>query len=100
MEAKNILFYDGDCALCNRSVQFIVKHEKENSNLLFCSLQSGFAKTELAKYHYNFSRLDTMVLLEENSIHLKSGAGIALGKYLRTPYSWIIACKIFPRFIR
>ncbi len=40
---KVTLFYDGDCGLCNRSVGFILRHER-NTNLFFAPLQSDFAK--------------------------------------------------------
>ena len=29
MYKKAILFYDGDCGLCNKSVQFVIDHEKK-----------------------------------------------------------------------
>lgn len=44
-----ILFYDGDCGLCAKSVQFILKHEKEN-HIKFCSLQSQWAIQALSSY--------------------------------------------------
>ena len=96
-----ILFYDGDCALCNHTVRFIISHEKKTKSLLsFCSLQSDFAKETLSKYRYNFNKLSTLVLLKNDVIYYKSTAALNICTYLKIPYSWFIILKIVPRFIR
>jgi predicted DCC family thiol-disulfide oxidoreductase YuxK len=101
MLQKNILFYDGDCALCNKSVQFVIDHEKENVNpILFCSLQSAYAKQALQQHNYDFNQLSTLVLLIDNKVLYKSTAALELTNFLKTPYNWLIILKIFPRFIR
>jgi predicted DCC family thiol-disulfide oxidoreductase YuxK len=99
IEVKNILFYDGDCALCNHCVQYVVKHEK-GEELLFSSLQSDFAKQELAKHQYDFSQINTMVLIKDNDVYFKSSAALTLNKFLKAPYSWSYALIIFPKFFR
>lgn len=99
IEVKDILFYDGDCALCNRCVQYVVKHEK-TEELLFSSLQSNFAKNELAKYKYDFTQTNTMVLIKDNKAYFKSTAALTLTKFLKAPYSWLYAFIIFPKFFR
>ena len=101
MLKQSILFYDGDCALCNHTVQFIISHEKKAEKpLLFCPLQSNFAKEVLSKYQYNFSELSTLVLLKEETISYKSNAALNVCPYLKLPYTWLISLKIIPRFIR
>ncbi len=101
MYKKAILFYDGDCALCNKSVQFVIDHEKENAQpVLFCALQSDFAKQALAKFNYNFNEVSTLVLLLDDVVYYKSTAALNLTKYLKAPYSWLIVFKIVPGFIR
>jgi|SRR6185437_7136799 len=101
MLQKVILFYDGDCALCNKSVQFVIDHEKEVENpILFCSLQSNYAKQALKNHNYNFNQLSTLVLLIDNKALYKSTAALKLSNFLKTPYNWFIILKIIPRFIR
>ncbi len=39
---ESIIFFDGNCNLCNGFVQFVLKNETEPT-FLFCSLQSNFA---------------------------------------------------------
>jgi predicted DCC family thiol-disulfide oxidoreductase YuxK len=101
MMRKTILFYDGDCALCNKTVQFILNHEKKAEEpVFFCSLQSAYAKQALEKYHYNFNQLSTFVLLTDDKIYYKSDAALNVTKYLKAPYSWSIMFKVIPLFIR
>ncbi len=96
-----ILFFDGDCSLCNKTVQFIIKHEKKvEEPILFCSLQSAFARKILKKYHYDFNQLSTLVLLIDENIFYKSNAVINVSTYLKAPYKWCIVFRIVPGFIR
>jgi predicted DCC family thiol-disulfide oxidoreductase YuxK len=61
--AKNIiLFYDGDCGLCNSSVQFVLKHRKHNA-IYFATLQSDLAKQTLNKKGIEI-KLDTLYFLK------------------------------------
>lgn len=98
-EVKNILFYDGDCALCNHSVQYVIKHEK-NHDLLFAPLQSDLAAKELAKHNYDFNELNTLVLIKDGKAYFKSSGALTLNKFLKAPYSWLYAFMIVPGFIR
>ena len=54
-----IILYDGVCGLCNRSVQFLLKHDKDG-RLQFASLQSDFARKILARHGINPDQLDTL----------------------------------------
>ncbi len=101
MYKKAILFYDGDCALCNKSVQFVIDHEKENTKpILFCALQSDYAKQVLAKYNFNFKELSSLALLIDDVVYYKSTAALNLTRFLKAPYNWLMVFKIVPRFIR
>lgn len=98
-EVRNILFYDGDCALCNRSVNFVLKHER-NKELFFAPLQSELAKKELSKYNYDFSELGTFALIKNGQAYFKSDAALSLSSFVKAPFSWFVIFKIVPRFIR
>jgi predicted DCC family thiol-disulfide oxidoreductase YuxK len=60
--APPILLYDGVCGLCNRSVQFILRHDRK-AIFRFASLQSPFAQTILARHRANLADLDTVYLV-------------------------------------
>jgi predicted DCC family thiol-disulfide oxidoreductase YuxK len=64
MSAANpIIFYDGVCGLCNRLVQFLLKHDTEG-RLRFASLQSDFAKKVLNRHGIDATDLDTVQVVE------------------------------------
>ena len=54
-----IILYDGICGLCNRLVQFLLKHDRE-ARLRFASLQSDFAAKVLGRHGIDPKDLDTV----------------------------------------
>ena len=61
--ANPIVLYDGVCGLCNRLVQFLLKHDKEG-RLRFASLQSDFAEKVLSRHGIDPKDLDTVHVVE------------------------------------
>jgi predicted DCC family thiol-disulfide oxidoreductase YuxK len=57
--ANPIILYDGVCGLCNRLVQFLLKHDREG-RLHFASLQSEFAAKVLGRHGIDAKDLDTV----------------------------------------
>lgn len=62
-DSKPIILYDGVCGLCNRLVQFLLKHDREG-HLQFASLQSDFADKVLSRHGLNAKDLDTVHVVE------------------------------------
>jgi predicted DCC family thiol-disulfide oxidoreductase YuxK len=62
MPSKPILLYDGVCGLCNRFVQFILRHDRKD-HFRFAALQSNFARTILERHGLNPDMLDTVYLV-------------------------------------
>lgn len=98
ISGKTILFFDGNCGLCNRSVKFVLRKEK-NSELLFSTLQSDFAK-KILKEKSVTENLDTMVLLENGEIYLRSSAALRLTKYMKGLWPALLIFILVPPFIR
>jgi len=61
--ANPIILYDGVCGLCNRMVQFLLKHDKAG-RLRFASLQSDFAEKVLGRHGIDPKDLDTVHVVE------------------------------------
>ena len=57
-----IVLYDGVCALCNRLVKFILKHDRLD-RFRFAALQSDFARTLLHAYAIDPQALETVCLV-------------------------------------
>lgn len=60
---KHLVFYDGDCGLCDHVVQFLLKHDKEQK-FLFAPLQGITAANSLQELPPKYKTLDTLILLE------------------------------------
>ncbi len=54
-----VVFYDGVCGLCNRLVQFLLKHDTRE-RFRFASLQSAFADPVLRRHGADPKDLDTV----------------------------------------
>ena len=62
-DTNPIILYDGVCGLCNRLVQFLLKHDKRKQ-LRFASLQSDFAARVLQRHGFDPKDLDTLHVIE------------------------------------
>lgn len=96
---KPIVFYDGDCGLCNRSVAFVLRHERDQV-IHFAALQSQFTIDFFKKNNWDAPDLSTVYFYEKGILNVKSTAALKIGRYLKSPRSWMIAFLIVPRFIR
>ena len=58
-EWRNLVLYDGECGLCDRAVQFLLRHDKKGAHA-FAPLQGDTAKP----YVGAVTSFDTMILVE------------------------------------
>lgn len=75
-----ILFYDGICGLCNRSVQWVLKYDK-NEVFRFATLQGKIAEKHLTLAQRQ--NLNSVVVLDAGTSHEKSAAFFRIVRYLR-----------------
>ena len=62
-----IILYDGVCGLCNRLVQFVLKHDSQD-RFRFASLQSDFAAQFLRRHGAAPEDLDTMYVVIDRGL--------------------------------
>ena len=93
-----VIFFDGVCNLCQSSVKFILKNERENQ-LQFTPLQSEFARNVLEPAGYDLSELSSMVFMEEGRLLFEARAALGVAKYLKAPWSLGRVFSILPDFI-
>ena len=96
---QKIVFFDGVCNLCNRSVNFLIKQDKLGV-LKFASLQSDFAKSFLPQGLINSVNLDSMVFSDGVSFYTKSSAVLAICKSLGGGFHFFRIGYLLPIFIR
>ncbi len=100
-----ILLYDGVCGLCNRSVQFILRHDRAGV-FRFASLQSNLAASILTRHGLQPERLDTVYLVLHyespgESLLARSDAVVSVLKRLGGIWGPLgIVFNIFPRALR
>jgi predicted DCC family thiol-disulfide oxidoreductase YuxK len=91
-DQSRIVFFDGICILCNRSVDFILKRDRKK-RIKFASLQSGFANDFLHKHQYEMAGKDSIIFFENGKIYSKSSAVIKIAGYLGFP--WFLARSLY-----
>ena len=96
---KSLILYDGECALCQRSVSFIRDHEN-SERFEFISFQSEKGKESLQQLGYPSHYNDSVILINNRKEYLGSDAIIHVLAYLKGPWSWLAFLKIIPRSIR
>ncbi len=95
----SIIFFDGVCNLCNASVQFIIRHDK-NDHFRFAALQSVSAKELLKDFNISPALQNSVVLLEEGRVFTKSTAVLRICRKLSFPLPLLSLFLIVPGFIR
>ena len=83
---RSVLLYDGLCGFCDRTIQFIVKHDAKRT-LKFAALQGEFAE-RVVEQHPELRAIDSLVLVRDDadglvqSVMVRSDAVIAIAAYL------------------
>lgn len=99
MENNPIILFDGVCKLCNRSVQFVLKHDKQK-HFRFAALQSAAGQALLKKHNLHETIFNSFVLIKDGKLYLKSTAALKVAKELNGPIKILYAFIIVPTFIR
>lgn len=107
-----VVLFDGTCNFCDRSVQFVLDHERDH-DLKFAAIQSEAARemltralgedraTALVRDLTGTDGDPTSVLfVEGDKAYTHSSAAIQIAKHLRWPWRWSAAMVVVPRFIR
>lgn len=93
---RPVLFFDGMCNLCSRSVQFVLKRDRKRI-FLFGSLQSP--KGAAAQKQVG-QAADSFILFYKGRYYIQSDAAIKTALLLGGAWKIVAAAYIVPRFIR
>ncbi|WP_353780024.1 DCC1-like thiol-disulfide oxidoreductase family protein [Winogradskyella sp. 3972H.M.0a.05] len=97
---KQLILFDGVCNLCNSSVVYVIKHDK-NDVFRFAPLQSEIGKAIIEKYNIDTSKTDSILLYSEAfGLKIKSSAAIAIASKLGFPRHLLSVFLIVPPVIR
>ncbi len=82
MNIPPIVLFDGVCNLCNWSLQYFHKYEKNNAHY-FASLQSEAAQYLIKKNVNSNKPFTTIVYIKKGKAYVKSTAALMLTKSMR-----------------
>jgi len=98
-EKMGIILFDGVCNFCNSSVNFIIRHDKKQ-RCKFAALQSDVGKMLSQKHGIDQSKIDSIILVENGNVYIKSSAILRITKNLNLLYPLLYGFIIIPKFIR
>ena len=97
-----VLLFDGECVICNRLVQFVLRADRRGT-LLFGSLQGKFAG-EMQVRHPQLRNVDSVAWVEPRGgrelVLVRSDAVLRLARYLGFPWKMLGLTVVIPRPIR
>ena len=93
-----ILFYDGSCGFCARSVQFVLRHER-SPVLRFAPLDSAAGQRARAALP-DAAATDSMILLDGTGTRVRSDAALAVASLMGGPWQMAATARIVPRPLR
>jgi predicted DCC family thiol-disulfide oxidoreductase YuxK len=97
---KQLILFDGVCNLCNTSIQYVIKHDKNNL-FMFAPLESTIGQDIINKYNIDTKNTDSIILYsEENGLFTKSTAAVKIANHLGFPLNILSVFFIIPPFIR
>lgn len=95
----SIILFDGVCNLCNNTINFIIRHDK-NDIFKFAPLQSSVSDELLRSFPLSQNKLDSIVLLENGKKYTQSSAALRIAKKLSGGYPILYGLMIIPKFVR
>lgn len=95
---NDIVLFDGECNFCDRSVQFIIKRDKE-AVFKFTSLQSDVGQEITRKYQVP-GHIDSIILVRDDKYYVKSAAALQISKHLSGGWKLLFIFSIVPKPIR
>lgn len=95
-EPALLLFFDGDCHLCNGLVQRILARDRA-ARFHFAPLESPYAQDFFARHAFSCGGRDTMVFYADGRFLIESEAALAVAARLPAPWRWLRVARVFPR---
>ena len=97
---RPVIFFDGECNLCNSSVQFVIRHD--NKKLFrFAALQSEPGKRVIGKLTENGAKIpDSFILQYKNKYYTRSSAALMICRLMGGVWQTLYGFMVIPPFIR
>jgi predicted DCC family thiol-disulfide oxidoreductase YuxK len=93
-----VLLYDGQCGLCHRVVQFVLRHDRTGA-MRFARLQGSVGQSVVAAIP-ELAGIDSLVLLHRDGAWVRSTAALELARYLGGTFHLMLVGYFLPRRLR
>ncbi|MBT8298571.1 MAG: thiol-disulfide oxidoreductase DCC family protein [Maribacter sp.] len=98
--SKKIVLFDGSCNLCNRSIQFVIKRDK-NDEFRFATLQGDIGRRLVKERNIDTSKVDSIILIEPGvAYYTKSTAALKIGDTFGGIWKITSVLNLIPRQLR
>ena len=93
----HIVLYDGVCGLCAKSVRWLIKRDR--GRIHYAPLQ-GETAARLRAIHPRIPvKLESVVLVDEGKVYVRSKAFLHVSRHLTRPWRWTYAFRWMPAFL-
>jgi predicted DCC family thiol-disulfide oxidoreductase YuxK len=91
-----LIVFDGECGLCSRAIQFVVRHD-QRAVFKFAALQSATGREICRAQGLEAQHLRTLVVVSERRVLLRSDAVIEIARQLGGGWKLLTFFKVMPR---
>lgn len=94
-----LVLFDGNCALCNRSVVFLLEHDRRGA-LRFAPLDSETGRRVVGTPELLSGSPGSILVVDDGEVLRESRGVLRLTRHLRFPWSLLGAARVVPEGIR
>jgi predicted DCC family thiol-disulfide oxidoreductase YuxK len=94
-----VVLFDGVCNFCNGAVNFIIARDRD-AYFKFAPLQSEVGIETQDRYGIDSSKIDSIILVEDEKVYLHSTAALKIARHLNGAWPVFYAFIVIPRPIR
>jgi predicted DCC family thiol-disulfide oxidoreductase YuxK len=96
---ETVIYFDGVCHLCHRSVRFIARRDPRK-RFVFSPLQSPRGREIMRRLGMDEHQPGSIILAEGDRLYTRSTAALRIASRLRAPWPLLRVFWVIPRPIR
>ena len=99
MNAKPLIIFDGECALCSASVEFVIARDRR-CRFRLTTAQSPVGRQAYVDHDLDPDAMATMIVIADGRAHTESEAILAMLQRLGWPWRAAVALRVVPPSLR